>query len=117
MEEPSSNAGVQVPGVPKQTLYLNRRTKRALAKSAGLPWGQIASYNGPVTRQLKQLFYWRGLPRYGEKGSFHIFTHCRRLFAEWAGRDDLKEGRADKPFADTPPCPECVADYRAGRTY
>ncbi len=116
MEE-QRNRGVQVPGVPAQTLYLNRRTKRALAKAAGLPWGQIAQYNGPVTRQLKQLFYWRGLSRYGEVAHYHIFSHCRRLFNEWAGRGDLKEGRADKPKYGAPPCPECVESYRAGRTF
>ena len=99
-----------------RTVFLNRKLRRELARRSGLPWGQLAQHNGPVVRVLKNLFYWKGLGALGEPITYHIFTHCRRLFAEWAGRDGLREGRANHPKAGVV-CPECSAGFREGRTY
>lgn len=102
----------------EQRVYLRRRERRQLMRQAGLPWSAAAQYNNgerPLVRVVQRLIYWKGLAKYGEQGFYHIFGHCRRLFAEWAGRADLREGRTDHPFGHGQVCPDCRAGFSSGR--
>lgn len=97
----------------QRTIYLRRRDRRALAKKAGLPLS--ASVNTPENqvRVIRHLMYWRGLVE--ERVTAHVFSHCRRLFNEWAGRD-LTLARRNNPLPGMRICPECRRDVAAGRT-
>ena len=99
-----------------RTLFMNRKLKRELSRKAGLPWSQLAQYNGPVVRVVRHLMYWKGLSALGEVPTFHVFGHCRRLFAEWAGRAALRLTYRNSPNGIGNVCPECAARFRAGET-
>ena len=100
----------------ERTVYLNRRARRKAVRRAGLPWDQIAQYNGPVVRVIRHLMYWKGLTAFGETPTFHVFSHCRRLAAEWAGRVSLQPRYRNSPNGIGPVCPDCAAGVRQGRT-
>jgi hypothetical protein len=93
---------------------LNRHDRRALAKKSG--FSRKAAVNSPPSsRRPAILTFWRRAP---EEVFAHIFTHCRVLFEEWAGRDlgypeNRKWYTAFRRLPGTKGiCPACIVRYR-----
>jgi hypothetical protein len=92
---------------------VNRHNRRALAKKSG--FSRKAAVNSPPSsRRPAILTFWRA----PEEVFAHIFTHCRVLFEEWAGRDlgypeNRKWYTAMRRLPGTKGiCPACTVRYR-----
>lgn len=89
---------------------MNRHDRRALAKKHGFK-RSAASNVLPTSRRPAILTFWRA----PEQVWGHIYTYCRTLFNEWAGRElghprNRKWTQAMHLVRGI--CPACTARYR-----